>query len=86
MAVSSCVRSFWIMNTASVGNVGMGTSVWPGGRAVVLASASARRDHQRGKHASEPQTHFQHTLGITHSLDRHGCSIQSPGQDRHGSL
>lgn len=35
VAVSSCVRSFWIRNTASVENVGMGTSVWPGGRAVV---------------------------------------------------
>lgn len=86
VAVSSCVWPFWIMNTALVGNVGMGTSVWPGGRAIVLASARAPRDNQQGKHASEPQTHFQHIPGITNSLDRHGCSIQSPGQDRQGSL
>lgn len=56
--------------------MGIGTPVWPGARAVVSASARGPRGHQHGKHASEFQTHFQQTPGITKSLDRQGCSTQ----------
>lgn len=67
------------MSTASCGN---GNSLWPGARAVVFASAEGPWGNQHRKQASKPKTHSQHTPGITNSLDTHGCSIQSPGQDR----
>ena len=86
VAVSSCVWSFWIMSRASAGDVGMGTSVWPGVRAVVLFSAGGPRGNQQGEHAYEPQTHLQHTPGISNFPGRYGCSIQNPHQDRQGSL
>jgi len=65
VAVSSCVLSFWISTQLQQGSVGMGTTVWPGVREVVLSSSRGPRGNQHGKHASGPQTHFQDIPGIT---------------------
>lgn len=52
--------------------MGVGTPVWPGVRALGFASARGPRGD-----ASEPQTHVQHTLGITNSLDRQECPARA---------
>lgn len=70
VAVSSCVRSFWIMNTASAGECGNGNSCVAWGRAVV--SASSRRP--RGSSAWEA------CIWIPNPLSAHSWNYEIPGQ------